>query len=209
MKRMLLAVMLTVCMCGWANAAMTYYHFAGNVTETDLGTGLFVGQELKYVIGFDYSIDGIYVVDGVTYALPDEALKTSFYAEAYTDLVFNGTVDFVHRQGVDERSAFSTNSMGEFITTVHGHDEILDADYSYRLTTRLQGSGEEAFVRNWALHEKLEALLWSSSAGCGKGEVELIGISDTYSTSTPLPGAVWMLGAGLAGLAGIRRGRRP
>ena len=152
-----------------------------------------------WTIEFGSVSDGTYLDGGAWYAYVPDGLFDYSWARGWTD----GDGDSNRYQGV----ALGSQS---FL--------FLNSSYTWSTLTSLDWSTSGAVQANinanqlrWltavtiTFDDAFNSFVMSGWAK-NKGETSLVAVNEIFTRrATPIPGAVWLLGSGLAGLVGMRR----
>ncbi len=180
MKKVFFSVLFTVMTCVTWSAANAY-QYPGNISSL----GNLVGDSGTLYTG---ELSGMFTATGVG------------YETGYTNS-FEGGGNVIFSCGQIPNGVWSSafNWSSAMFTSVQGLDSI-DHIQVYRLneTWTVQGTNPISF----------EAGTYIVGYGDGIGDSDYDDLIIASRQAVPIPGAVWLLGTGLAGLAGLRRKKK-
>lgn len=210
-------------------ASMTYYSLTGTFTSSNSGLKVSTGDTFKFVLGFDKSQDAwmAYPPPSSAYNLSDSPNHDRFYAEAYSDLIIEGSRSWDKHIGMN---SYATSYPGAYdyvsqiTASVGERPDYFSSNFSYDilLTAKCTFDDSNVLVENWHNGEAFKGTpgsplyafgTISNNLGSALFSASFVekSISNpaneflTNSNPTPIPGAIWLLGPAFVGLLGVRK----
>lgn len=197
----LLALCLLLAVPGLAQAALVTYDFSGTITSAQ-------GMGQAYTGSFSYSTDNILQnFSGNGFSVIDYNSKISSQITMGGNVYVNNLARYIDemrvvRVNIDPPELWGGTSIFSSATAYNRPSSPFYREtQSWQVQAYNYPGSKSDFLYTYLLQEQ-------TGSGLNESFITLRGTIDSFSERTqptPLPAAVWLLGSGLVGLAGLRK----